>query len=40
VTWGAPPGVPPADMAQSLERFAREVAPRVRAEVDGVAPLG
>jgi alkanesulfonate monooxygenase SsuD/methylene tetrahydromethanopterin reductase-like flavin-dependent oxidoreductase (luciferase family) len=30
VTWAAPPGVPPAAMSPSLERFAREVMPRLR----------
>jgi alkanesulfonate monooxygenase SsuD/methylene tetrahydromethanopterin reductase-like flavin-dependent oxidoreductase (luciferase family) len=30
VTWGAPPGVAPERMADSLERFARTVAPRLR----------
>jgi alkanesulfonate monooxygenase SsuD/methylene tetrahydromethanopterin reductase-like flavin-dependent oxidoreductase (luciferase family) len=30
VTWAAPPGVPPAQMNRSLERFAREVMPRLR----------
>jgi len=31
VTWAAPPGVPPAQLNRSLERFAREVAPALRA---------
>jgi hypothetical protein len=31
VTWAVPPGVPPAQMSGSLERFARDVAPRLRA---------
>jgi alkanesulfonate monooxygenase SsuD/methylene tetrahydromethanopterin reductase-like flavin-dependent oxidoreductase (luciferase family) len=31
VTWAAPPGVPPSRMNASLERFAREVMPRLRA---------
>ena len=30
VTWAAPPGVPPAKLSASLERFAREVMPRLR----------
>ncbi len=29
--WGVPPGLAPGEMNDSLERFAREVAPRVRA---------
>ena len=32
VTWGIPPGLAPEAMAASLERFATEVAPRLRAE--------
>ncbi len=32
VTWGVPPGMRPDQMAPSLERFARDVAPRLRAE--------
>jgi alkanesulfonate monooxygenase SsuD/methylene tetrahydromethanopterin reductase-like flavin-dependent oxidoreductase (luciferase family) len=31
VTWGAAPGLPPSAMNASLERFAKEVVPRVRA---------
>ncbi|MFO1062136.1 MAG: LLM class flavin-dependent oxidoreductase [Dongiaceae bacterium] len=31
VTWGVPPGLRPDDMNASLERFARDVAPRLRA---------
>jgi alkanesulfonate monooxygenase SsuD/methylene tetrahydromethanopterin reductase-like flavin-dependent oxidoreductase (luciferase family) len=31
VTWSVPPGLRPDDMNASLERFAREVAPRLRA---------
>lgn len=31
VTWGVPPGMRPDQMAPSLERFARDVAPRLRA---------
>jgi alkanesulfonate monooxygenase SsuD/methylene tetrahydromethanopterin reductase-like flavin-dependent oxidoreductase (luciferase family) len=30
ITWGAPPGIPPALMTRSLERFAKEVLPRFR----------
>jgi alkanesulfonate monooxygenase SsuD/methylene tetrahydromethanopterin reductase-like flavin-dependent oxidoreductase (luciferase family) len=35
VTWGVPPGMRPDQMAPSLERFARDVAPRLRAEFGG-----
>jgi alkanesulfonate monooxygenase SsuD/methylene tetrahydromethanopterin reductase-like flavin-dependent oxidoreductase (luciferase family) len=31
VTWGVPPGMRPEQMSGSLERFARDVAPRLRA---------
>jgi hypothetical protein len=31
VTWAVPPGLRPEQMNASLERFAREVAPRLRA---------
>ena len=31
VTWGVPPGMKPEQMAPSLERFVRDVAPRLRA---------
>ena len=31
VTWGVPPGLRPEQMNASLERFARDVAPRLRA---------
>ncbi len=31
VTWAVPPGLRPEQMNQSLERFAREVAPRLKA---------
>ena len=31
VTWAVPPGMRPAQMDSSLERFAREVAPRLKA---------
>ena len=30
VTWGAPPGIGPEALADSFERFARSVAPRLR----------
>ena len=30
VTWAVPPGLRPAQMNTSLERFAREVAPQLR----------
>lgn len=33
VTWGGPPGLSPSVMNASLERFANEVIPRVRADV-------
>jgi len=33
VTWGVPPGMRPEQMAPSLERFAREVAPRLKSAV-------
>ncbi len=35
VTWGVPPGMRPDQMAPSLERFARDVAPRLRAMFPG-----
>jgi alkanesulfonate monooxygenase SsuD/methylene tetrahydromethanopterin reductase-like flavin-dependent oxidoreductase (luciferase family) len=35
VTWGAPPGMRPEQMSGSLERFARDVAPRLRAGFPG-----
>jgi alkanesulfonate monooxygenase SsuD/methylene tetrahydromethanopterin reductase-like flavin-dependent oxidoreductase (luciferase family) len=38
VTWGGPPGLPPSVMNTSLERFAKEVVPRVRAAVGTVQP--
>ncbi|MXY05133.1 MAG: LLM class flavin-dependent oxidoreductase [Gammaproteobacteria bacterium] len=37
VTWGIPPGLAPDAMADSLERFATEVAPRLRAEFSAAA---
>lgn len=33
VTWGGPPGLPPSVMNRSLERFASEVIPALRATV-------
>jgi len=33
VTWGGPPGLPPSVMNASLERFASDVIPRVRANL-------
>jgi alkanesulfonate monooxygenase SsuD/methylene tetrahydromethanopterin reductase-like flavin-dependent oxidoreductase (luciferase family) len=33
VTWGASPGIPPAELTPMMERFATEVAPRVKAAV-------
>ena len=35
VTWAVPPGLRPDQMAPSLERFARDVAPRLRALFPG-----
>jgi alkanesulfonate monooxygenase SsuD/methylene tetrahydromethanopterin reductase-like flavin-dependent oxidoreductase (luciferase family) len=35
VTWGVPPGMRPEQMAPSLERFAQDVAPRLRAMFPG-----
>jgi alkanesulfonate monooxygenase SsuD/methylene tetrahydromethanopterin reductase-like flavin-dependent oxidoreductase (luciferase family) len=32
VTWGVPPGMQPEQMAPSLEKFVRDVAPRLKAE--------
>jgi hypothetical protein len=31
VTWAVPPGLRPSTMNPSLERFARDVVPRLRA---------
>ena len=31
VTWAVPPGMRPEQMNDSLERFVRDVAPRVKA---------
>ena len=33
VTWGGPPGLPPSIMNASLERFAKEVVPALRANL-------
>jgi hypothetical protein len=38
VTWAVPPGMRPEEMSASLERFARDVAPRLRARFSGPAP--
>ena len=35
VTWAVPPGMRPDQIAPSLERFARDVAPRLRALFPG-----
>ncbi len=35
VTWGAPPGMAPSVMNDSLERFVTRVIPRVRSAVEG-----
>jgi hypothetical protein len=35
VTWAVPPGLRPEQMSPSLERFARDVAPRVRQAFSG-----
>ena len=35
VTWGVPPGMRPDQTTPSLERFARDVAPRLRARFGG-----
>ena len=37
VTWAVPPGLKPDTVGPSLERFATEVAPRLRAAADGAA---
>ena len=37
VTWAVPPGMRPEEMSASLERFARDVAPRLRARFGGPA---
>ena len=34
VGWGAPPGLPPSMMNESLERYVTRVIPRVRAELE------
>jgi len=36
VSWAVPPGLRPQDMNESLERFARDVAPRLRARFGAV----
>ena len=36
VTWAVPPGMRPEDMNDSLERFFRDVAPRLKAAVQAV----
>jgi alkanesulfonate monooxygenase SsuD/methylene tetrahydromethanopterin reductase-like flavin-dependent oxidoreductase (luciferase family) len=38
VTWAVPPGLRPEQMNRSLERFAREVAPRLRATAPSRSP--
>ena len=43
VTWGSAPGLQPAALTPSMERFAAEVVPQVRAALaapDAVAPAG
>jgi alkanesulfonate monooxygenase SsuD/methylene tetrahydromethanopterin reductase-like flavin-dependent oxidoreductase (luciferase family) len=35
VTWGSAPGLPPERLTPSMLRFATEVVPRVRAELEG-----
>jgi alkanesulfonate monooxygenase SsuD/methylene tetrahydromethanopterin reductase-like flavin-dependent oxidoreductase (luciferase family) len=37
VTWGSAPGLPPSALTPSMERFAGEVVPRVRARLDEAA---
>ncbi len=37
VSWGVPPGMKPEEMNPSLERYARDVAPRLRARFSGRA---
>jgi hypothetical protein len=39
VSWVAPPGMRPSERNESLERFARGVAPRLREQVDGARGL-
>lgn len=39
VTWGAAPGLAPAALTPSIERFAREVVPAVRARLGQPHPL-
>lgn len=38
VAWGSAPGHPPAALTPSMERFATEVVPLVRAAVEGAPP--
>ena len=38
VSWAVPPGMRPDEMSASLERFARDVAPRLRARFGGPGP--
>jgi hypothetical protein len=38
VTWGAAPGLAPAALTPSIERFAREVVPAVRARLGAATP--
>ena len=38
VTWGSAPGLPPASLTPSMERFAADVVPRVRAELATATP--
>ena len=38
VTWGAAPGMAPSLMNESLERFAKNVVPRVRREIEKGTP--
>jgi alkanesulfonate monooxygenase SsuD/methylene tetrahydromethanopterin reductase-like flavin-dependent oxidoreductase (luciferase family) len=37
VTWGSAPGLPPAALTPSMERFAAEVVPQVRANLAAAA---
>jgi hypothetical protein len=38
VAWGSAPGLEPVAMSESMERFAAEVAPNVRANLAGTPP--
>ncbi|MGH1490210.1 MAG: hypothetical protein ACRBK7_12595 [Acidimicrobiales bacterium] len=40
VTWGAAPGMAPSLMNESLERFAKNVVPRVRQAIERQAIEG